>query len=188
MRTKRRALLSSGTFNPALQLRYVVEERALEFLSHNCIRRILHVKWRDCVTTIELPYRFHPTCSKKALLVWLCLQASFLGGELIKDLLLHLEANWRRGFLWPPRTFGPARWRKDCLKISNDFTQFLSCSVCLSHECNKLTRWCWFSSLRVNVATSKNAFENTHIITRPSFCVEKATLLLDYLSMKIFWW
>ncbi len=108
-------------------------------------RRILRVRRRDCVPTVELRRRLSLT-SIPALLVqrrlrWFGHAARRPEGELIIDLLLPTPPRtWRRrtgGQLktWAttikadlepisgPRVFGHARWRKDWVKVSSELAQ-----------------------------------------------------------------
>ncbi len=107
----------------------------LEVLGNDSIRRILGVRRRDCVSSVELRRRFRLT-GISALLVqrrlrWFGHAARRLEGELINDLLFPTPpSTWHRragGQLktWAimfkarlkplsgPRVFGHARWRKD---------------------------------------------------------------------------
>ncbi len=123
----------------------VADERVLEVFDNDSIRRILRVRRRDCVPSVEL--RRRPSlASILALLVQRRLR--FFGhaarrpeGELIKDLLLPTPPRtWRRrtgGQLktWAtttkadlepnsgPRVFRHARWRKDWVKVSSEVAQ-----------------------------------------------------------------
>ncbi len=70
----------------------VVDERMLEVFDNNSIRRILRVRRRDCVPSVELRRRLCLTCIP-ALLVqrrfrWFGHAARRPEGELIKGLLL----------------------------------------------------------------------------------------------------
>ncbi len=113
----------------------VADERVLEVFENDSIRRILHVRRRDCVPSVELRRHLHLT-SIPALLVqrrlrWFGHTARRPEGELIKDLLLPTPPRtWRRQAggqlnmrattikadlepIFGPRVFGHARWRKD---------------------------------------------------------------------------
>ncbi len=117
----------------------------LEVFHNDSIRRILRVRRRDCVPSVELRHRLCLT-SIPALLVqrrlrWFGHCARRVEGELIKDLLLPTPPRtWRRrpgGQLktWAiankavleslsgPRVFGHARWRKDWLKVFSELAQ-----------------------------------------------------------------
>ncbi len=83
----------------------VAEERILEGLYNDSIRRILRVRRRDFVPYAELRRRLCPT-STPALLVqrrlrWFGHAARRPGGELIKDLLLPTQSR-----MWLRRTGG----------------------------------------------------------------------------------
>ncbi len=118
----------------------VADERMLEVFDNDSIRRILRVRRRDCVPSVELRRRLSLT-SIPALLVqsrlrWFGHAARRPEGELIKDLLLPTPPRtWRnrtggqlktwatttKADLEPisgPRVFGHARWRKDWVKVS----------------------------------------------------------------------
>ncbi len=117
----------------------------LEVFDNDNIHRILRVRRRDCVPTVELRRRLCRT-SIPALLVqrrhrWFGHAARRPEGELIKDLLLPTPPRtWRRragGQLktWAtttkadlepisgPPVFGHARWRKDLVKVSGELAQ-----------------------------------------------------------------
>ncbi len=117
----------------------------LEVLDNDSIRRILRVRRRDCVPSVELRRRLCLT-SIAALLVqrrlrWFGHAARRPEGELIKDLLLPTPPRtWRRragGQLktWAttikadlesisgPRVFGHARWKKEWVKVSSELAQ-----------------------------------------------------------------
>ncbi len=123
----------------------VADERMLEVFDNDSIRRILRVRRRDCVLSVELRRRLSLT-SIPALLVqkrlrWFGHTARRPEGELIKDLLLPTPpCTWRRragGQLktWAttinsdleplsgPRVFGHARWRKDWVRASSELAQ-----------------------------------------------------------------
>ncbi len=116
----------------------VADERMLEVFD---IRRILRVRRRDCVPSVELPRRLRLTIIP-ALLVqrrlrWFGYAARSPEGELIKDLLLSTPPRkWCRRaegqlktwatttkadleVLSGPRVFGYARWKKDWVKVSS---------------------------------------------------------------------
>ncbi len=117
----------------------------LEVFDHDSIHRILRVRRRDCVPSVELRRRLCLT-SIPVLLVqrrlrWFGHAARRPGGELLKDLLFPTPPHtWRRragGQLktWAtttkadlkpisrPRVFGHARWRKDWVKVSSELVQ-----------------------------------------------------------------
>ncbi len=113
----------------------------LEVFDNDSIRRILRVRRRDCVPSVELRCRLSLT-SILALLVqrrlrWFGHAARRPEGELIKDLLLLTPPRtWHRrtggqlktikADLEPisgPRVFGQARWRKDWVKMSSVLAQ-----------------------------------------------------------------
>ncbi len=117
----------------------------LEVFDNDSIRRILRVRRRNCVPSVELRRRLSLT-SIPALLVqrrfrWFGHAARRPEGELIKDLLLPTPPRtWRRrtgGQLktWTtttkadlepisgPRIFGHARWRKGWVKVSSELAQ-----------------------------------------------------------------
>ncbi len=79
----------------------VADERMLEFFDNDSIRRILRVRHRDCVPSVELRRRLCLT-SIPSLLVqrrlrWFGHAARRPEGELIKDLLLPTRPRtWRR--------------------------------------------------------------------------------------------
>ncbi len=123
----------------------VADERMLEVFDNASIRRILCVRRRDCVPSVELRRRLCQT-SLPALLVqrrlrWFGHAARRPEGELIKDLLLLTppRTSCRRagGQLktWAttikadperfsePRVFGHARWRKDWVKVFCELAQ-----------------------------------------------------------------
>ncbi len=123
----------------------VVDERILEVFDNDSTRRILRVRRRDCVPTVELRRRLS-LASIPALLVqrrlrWFGHAARRPEGELIKDLLLPTPPRtWRRragGQLktWAttiktdlepisgPRVFGHARRRKDWVKVSSELAK-----------------------------------------------------------------
>ncbi len=105
------------------------------------IRRILRVRRRDCVPSVELRRRLCLTCIPALLMQrwfrWFGHAARRPEFELIKSLLLRKpHGTWRRragGQLktWAttikadlepisgPRVFGHARWKKDCVKVSS---------------------------------------------------------------------
>ncbi len=116
-----------------------------EVFGNDSILRILRVRRRDCVPSVELCRRLCLT-SIPALLVqrrlrWFGHAARRPEGELIKDLLLPTSPRtWRRraeGQLktWAttikadlepisgPRVFGYARWRKDWVNVSSELAQ-----------------------------------------------------------------
>ncbi len=117
-------------------------ERMLEVIDNDSIRRILRVRRKGCMPSVELRRRLCLT-SIPALLVqrrlrWFGHVARRPKGGLIKDLLLPTPPRtWRRragGQLktWAitikanlepisgPRVFGHARWRKDWVKVSSE--------------------------------------------------------------------
>ncbi len=123
----------------------VADERVLEVFDNDSIRRILRVRRKNCVPSVELHRRLCLT-SIPALLVhrrlrWFGHAAGRPEGELIKGLLLPTPPRkWRRragGQLktWAttikadlepisgPRDFGYARWRKDWVKVSSELSQ-----------------------------------------------------------------
>ncbi len=123
----------------------VADERMLEVFNNDSIRRILRVRRRDCVPSVELRRHLSLT-SIPALLVqrslrWFCHAARHPEVELIKDLLLPTPPRtWRRraggqlktwattikaelGPISGPRVFGHARWRKDRVKLSSGLEQ-----------------------------------------------------------------
>ncbi len=116
-----------------------------EVYDNDSIRRILRVRRRDCVPSVELHRRLSLT-SIPALLVqrrlrWFGHAIRRAESELINDLLLPTPPRtWRRragGQLktWAttikadqepisgPRVFGHARWRKDWVKVSSELAQ-----------------------------------------------------------------
>ncbi len=120
----------------------VADERILEAFDNDSIRRILRVRRRDCVPSVELRRHLSLT-SIPALVVqrrlrWFGHAARRSEGELIKDILLPTPPpTWRRragGQLktWAtttktdlepisgPRVFGHARWRKNWVKVSSE--------------------------------------------------------------------
>ncbi len=123
----------------------VADESMLEAFDNDSIRRILRVRRRDCVPSVELHRRPRLT-SIAALLVqrrlrWFGHAARRREGELIKNLLLPTPPRtWRRRVgsqlmtwatmskadlepLSAPRVFGHARWRKDWVKVSSELAQ-----------------------------------------------------------------
>ncbi len=123
----------------------VADERMLEVFDNDSIRRILRVRRRDCVSSVELRRRLYLT-SIPALLVqrrlhWYGHAARRPEGELIKDLLLPTPPRiWRRRTggqlktwatttkadlepIFGPRVFGHARWRKDWVKVPSELAQ-----------------------------------------------------------------
>ncbi len=108
---------------------------------NDSIRRILRVRRRDCVPSVELRRRLSLTCILlvQRRLRWFGHAARRPEGELIKDLLLPTPPRtWRRrtggqqktwvtkADLEPisgPRVFGHARWRKDWVKVSSELAQ-----------------------------------------------------------------
>ncbi len=123
----------------------VADKRMLEVLDDDSIRRILRVRRRDCVPSVELRRRLRLS-NKPALLVqrrlrWFGHATRRPESELIKDILLPIPPRtWRRragGQLktWAtttkadpepfsePRVFGHARWRKDWVKVSCELAQ-----------------------------------------------------------------
>ncbi len=117
----------------------------LEDFDNDSIRRILRVRRRDCVPTVELRRRLSLT-SIPALLVqrrhrWFGHAARRPEGELNKDFLLPTPPRtWRRQaggqlktwattikadpeLLSGPRVFGHARWRKEWVKVSSELAQ-----------------------------------------------------------------
>ncbi len=118
----------------------VTDESMLGVFDNDSIRRILRVRHRDCVPSVELRRGLCLT-SIPALIVqrrlhWFGHAARRPEGELIKDLLLPTPPRtWRRqagGQLktWAttikadlepislPRIFGHARWRKDWVNLA----------------------------------------------------------------------
>ncbi len=116
-----------------------------EVFDNDSIRRILRVRRRDCVPSVELRRHLCLT-GKPALLVqrrphWFGNAARRHEGELIKDILLPTPPRTlaRRGggqlktwattitadleLLSRPRVFGHARWRKDLVKVSSELGQ-----------------------------------------------------------------
>ncbi len=117
----------------------------LEAFDSDSIRRILRVRPRDCVPSVELRRRLFLTCIP-ALLVqrrlrWFGHAARRPEKELIKESLLPTPPHtWRRraggqqktrgttikADLEPisgPRVFGHAQWRKDWVKVSSELVQ-----------------------------------------------------------------
>ncbi len=124
----------------------VADERMLEVFDNDSIRRILCVRRRDCVPSLELRRRLCLTRTPALLvqrrLCWFGHAAKRTVGELIKDLLLPTTPRTRRrrtgdqlktwattikaDHLEPlsgPRVFGYARWRKDWMKVSSGLAQ-----------------------------------------------------------------
>ncbi len=122
-------------------------ERMLEVFDNDSIRRILRVRRRDCVPSVELRRRLCLT-SVLTLLVqrrlrWFGHAARRPEGELSKN--LHLPTpprTWRRRAggqlkIWAttikadlepitgPRVFDHAQWRKDWVKVSSELAQCL---------------------------------------------------------------
>ncbi len=117
----------------------------LEVFDNDSIRRILRVRRRDCVPSVELRRRLYltgiPTLLVQRRLRWFGHAARRPEGQLIKDLLLSTPPRTRRrragGQLktWAtttkadldpisaPRVFGHARWRKDWVKVSSELAQ-----------------------------------------------------------------
>ncbi len=113
--------------------------------NNDSIRRILRVRHRDCVPSVELRRRIRLTAIPALLvqrrLPWSGHAARRPAGELIKDRLLPTPPRtWRRqaeGQLktWAttikagleplsgPRVFGHARWRKDWVKVPSELAQ-----------------------------------------------------------------
>ncbi len=121
----------------------VADERMLEVFENDSIHRILRVRRRDCVPSVELRHRLCQT-SIPALLVqrrfrWCGHAARRPEGELIKDILLPTPPRtWRRRAggqqkIWAttikanlepisgPQDFGHARRRKDWMKVSSEY-------------------------------------------------------------------
>ncbi len=120
----------------------VAEERMLEVFGNDDIHRILRVRRRDCVPSVELRRRLSltriPALLVQTRLRWFGHAATRPKGELIKDLLLPTTPRmWRRragGQLktWGttikadrepisgPRLFSHARWRQDWVKVSSE--------------------------------------------------------------------
>ncbi len=123
----------------------VADERILEVFDNDSIRRILRVRRRDCVPSVELRRRLCltriPALLVQRRLRWFGHAARRPEGELIKDLLLPTPPRtWRRraggqmqkwatttkADLEPisgPRVFGHARWRQDWVKVSSELAQ-----------------------------------------------------------------
>ncbi len=123
----------------------VVDERMLEVFDNDSICRILRVRRRYCVPSVELRRRLCltiiPTLLVQRRLRWFGHAARRLEGEPIKDLLLPTPPRmWRRragGQLktWATttkadlepisesRVFGHARWRKDWVNVSSELAQ-----------------------------------------------------------------
>ncbi len=120
-------------------------ERISEVFDNDSIRRILHMRHRDCVLTAKLQYHI-PLISIPAQLVGRRLRlfghaARRPDGEPIKGLLLPTPPRtWYRRTggqlktwetmikadlkpLYGPQVFGYARWRNDWLKVSNELAQ-----------------------------------------------------------------
>ncbi len=117
----------------------------LELFDNGSIRRILHVRRRDCVPSVELRRRLSltsiPALLEQRRLRWFGHAARRPEGELIKDLLFPTPPRtWRRrvgGQLktWAttikadlepisgPRVFGHAQWRMDLVKVSSELAQ-----------------------------------------------------------------
>ncbi len=117
----------------------------LEIFDNDSIRRILRVRRRDCVPSVELRRRLcltsTPTLLMQRRLRWFGHAARRPEGELIKDILLPTPPRtWRRragGQLktWAttikadleavsgPRVFSHARWRKYSVKVSSELAQ-----------------------------------------------------------------
>ncbi len=91
-------------------------ERMLEVFDNNSICRILRVKRRDCVPSVELRRRISvmmqdvPTFAQNA-----------LHPPLLKAWAITINAVLEP--LSGPRVFGHTRWRKDCMKVFKDLTQ-----------------------------------------------------------------
>ncbi len=117
----------------------------LEVLNNDSLRRILRVRRRDCVPSVELRRRLCLT-RIPALLVQRRLRcfghaARRPEDELIKDLLLPTPPRtWRRRAggqlktrattikadlepLFGPRVFSHARWKEDWVKVSSELAQ-----------------------------------------------------------------
>ncbi len=123
----------------------VADERMLEVSGNDNIRRILRVRRRDRVPSVELRRRLRlasiPALLVQRRLCWFGHAARRPKGELIKDILLPTPPRtWCRrtgGQLktWTttikanleplsgPRVFDHARWRKDWVKVSSELTQ-----------------------------------------------------------------
>ncbi len=121
----------------------VADERMLEVFDNDSIHRILRVRRRDYVPSVELRRRLTriPPLLVQRRLRWFGHTARRPEGELIKDLLLPTPPRtWHRrtgGQLktWAtttkadlepisgPRVFGHARWRKDWVKVSSELAQ-----------------------------------------------------------------
>ncbi len=108
-------------------------------------RRILRVRHRDCVPSVELRRHLYlksiPALLVQRRLHWFGHAARRAGGELIKDLLLPTPNRmWRRRTgcqlktwattikadlepLSGPRVFGHARWRMDWVKVTCELAQ-----------------------------------------------------------------
>ncbi len=113
----------------------VTDERVLAVFVNDSIRRILRVRRRDCVPSVELRLNLSLTSIPAQLI------QRRPDGELIKDLLLPTPPRtWRRQTggqlktrattikadlesLSGPRIFGYARWRKDFVKVSSELVQ-----------------------------------------------------------------
>ncbi len=79
----------------------VADESILEFFDNNNIRRILHLRSRDCVPTAELRHRLRltsiPAQLAKRTFRWFGHAARRPKGELIRDLLLPVPPrSWRK--------------------------------------------------------------------------------------------
>ncbi len=123
----------------------VADERVLEVFDNDSISRILRVRRRDCVPSVELRRRLCltriPALLEQRRLRWFGHAARRPEGELIKDLLLPTPPRtWRiraggqlktwattiKADLEPisgPRVFSHARWRQDWVKVSSELAQ-----------------------------------------------------------------
>ncbi len=117
----------------------------LEVFDNDSIRRILRVRRRDCVPSVELRHRLCltriPALLVQRRLRWFGHAARRPEGELIKDLFLPTPPRtWRRPAggqlktlattiqanmepISGPRVFGHARWKQDCVKVSSELAQ-----------------------------------------------------------------
>ncbi len=117
----------------------------LEDFDNDSIRRILRVRRRDCVSSVELRRHLHltsiPAQFVQRRLHWFGHAARRPEGELIKDVPQPTQdSTWRRrsgGQLKTlvttikadlesfslPRIFGYARWRKEWVKVSSELAR-----------------------------------------------------------------
>ncbi len=129
----------------------VADERMLEVFDNDSIHRILYLRRRDCVPSVELQRRLclttMPALFMQRRLRWFDHAARRPTGELIKDLVLSTPPR-----TWPRRTegqpkawatmikadlephfgllvFGHARWRMDWVKACNELVKAIEPGV-----------------------------------------------------------